>query len=210
MGQKINPTGFRLIINKNWSSVWYANRKDFSKLLAEDLLIRKYLQAKVGQAGIDELIIARSNRNVEIELRVARPGLVIGRGGSMSELIKKDLDRIVEGRVRLNVQEVSKPNLSAKLVMESIVGAIERKYPYKRAVNSALKRVMDSGAKGIKVFVSGRLGGNSIARLEKFQEGAVPTSTMKYDIKFARGTAHTKYGTVGIKVWINVPMNTEQ
>lgn len=204
MGQKIHPTGFRLAINKNWSSVWHADR-GFDKLLAEDLKIRDYLKKKVSSAGIDELIISRSNKNVEIELRVARPGLVIGRGGSMSEMLKKDLDKLVTGRVRLNVQEVAKPNLSPVLVLESITSAMERKYPYKRAVNSAIKRVMDSGALGVKVFVSGRLGGNSIARREKFQEGAVPTSTLRENIKFASGHALTKYGTVGVKVWINQP-----
>lgn len=201
MGQKTHAEGFRLAVNKNWKSIWYADR-GFKSLLEEDDKIRRYLAQTVGSAGIDELVISRSINAVEIDLKVARPGLVIGRGGSRIEMIKKDLNEMVGGKVRLNVQEVRSPNLSAVLVMESITGAIVRKYPYKRAVNSSIKRVMEAGAKGIRIFVSGRLGASRIARTQKFKEGSVPTSTLSEDVRFAQGFAKTKRGTIGVKVWI--------
>ncbi|MCA9392112.1 30S ribosomal protein S3 [candidate division WWE3 bacterium] len=204
MGQKTHPKGYRLAVTKDWRSVWYADG-DYKDLLEADEKIRKYLRDNVGSAGIDAIKISRSINDVEIDLRVARPGLVIGRGGSTIEAVKKDLDKLIGGKVRLNVQEVSHPDLSAELLAESISGAITRRYPYKRAVRSALKRAMDAGAEGIKIFISGRLGGHTIARREKYIEGSVPTSTLSKNVKFASQKAVTKYGTLGVKVWVTVP-----
>lgn len=204
MGQKANPRGLRLIVDRNWGSVWHDDN-NYAELLKEDREIREYLEKEVGSAGIDELVISRSTNDIEIDLTVARPGLVIGRGGSMIEKIQKTLSTMVQGKIRLNVQEVSNPNLSAVLVAESVVSAIERNYPYKRAIRSSAQRVMDAGAKGLKIFVSGRLGGNRIARTEKFDEGSVPTSTLSENIRYAFREAKTKYGTVGVKVWITQP-----
>jgi len=204
MGQKVNPLGFRLIINKRWKGIWYAD-KDYIKFLQGDDAIRKYLRKTVGMAGIDDIVISRSINDVSIDLRVARPGLAIGRGGSTIEGIKKGLDKMIGGKIRLNVQEVQNPGLSADLLAESITSAIERRYPYKRAIRSALKRAMDAGAEGIKLFINGRLGGNPIARGEKYIEGSVPTSTLSKNVKFARSFAKTKYGTLGVKVWVTVP-----
>jgi len=204
MAQKTHPEGFRLAYNKNWQSVWHADR-NFKDLLEEDLKIRDYLDEKVRSAGIDELKISRSTNEIAVDLTVARPGLVIGRGGAMHRTIKRDLEDLVKGKTKLEVHEIEKPNLSSVLAMESIIGAIERRYPYKRAVVSTVKRVMESGAKGIKVFVSGRLGGHTIARTEKTTEGSVPTSTLEERVRFSSGFARTKYGTVGVKVWITQP-----
>ncbi len=209
MGQKTHPRGFRLVVTKDWKSNWIAD-KDYSQLLQQDEEIRKYLHKTVGAAGIDDIMISRSINEIEITLKVARPGLVIGRGGAMIETIKKELDKLIGGKVRLNVQEVQNPNLSADLLAESIVGAIERRYPYKRAVSSAMKRAMDAGAQGIKIFVSGRLGGRRIARREKFIEGSVPTSTLDKDVQFSSKFARTKYGTLGVKVWVTQPEGEEE
>ncbi len=209
MGQKTHPRGFRLVVTKKWKSNWIAG-KDYAQLLQQDEEIRKYLEKTVGAAGIDDIAISRSINDIEITLKVARPGLVIGRGGAMIEGIKKELDKLIGGKVRLNVQEVQNPNLSADLLAESIVGAIERRYPYKRAVSSAIKRAMDAQAQGIKVFVSGRLGGRRIARREKFIEGSVPTSTLDKDVRFSSKFARTKYGTLGVKVWVTQPEEEEE
>lgn len=208
MGHKTQPEGFRLVVSKNWHSVWFAP-KDMPALLKQDENIRKFLKEKVGPAGIDEIRILRSINAVEIDLKVARPGLVIGRGGAMIEALKKELDTMIGGKVRLNVQEVTKPDLSPDLLAESICSAIERRYPYKRAVRSALNRAMESGARGVKVFLSGRLGGNPIARGEKYIEGSVPTSTLSKNVRFATKYALTKYGTLGVKVWVTQPVEED-
>lgn len=204
MGQKTHPQGFRLALSKNWRSIWYSE-KDTPMLLEEDEKIRQYLRDEIGAAGIDDITISRSINEVEIDLRVARPGLVIGRGGTTIERIKKELDELVGGKLRLNVQEVQSPDLSPDLLAESITGAIVRRYPYKRAINSAMKRAMDAGAVGVKIFISGRLGGNRIARREKYAAGSVPASTMSKNVRFARRFARTKYGTLGVKVWVTQP-----
>ncbi|NTV30625.1 30S ribosomal protein S3 [candidate division WWE3 bacterium] len=209
MAQKTHPTGFRLIIQKNWGSVWFDD-KNYAKLLQQDEKIRNLLYQMIGSAGIDEITISRSNNDVSIDLRVARPGLVIGRGGAMIEAVKKQLASIIEGRIRLNVVEVPNVDLSPALVAENITGALERRYPYKRAVSGALKKVMDSGAKGVRIVLAGRLDGNTIARTEKFYEGSVPTSTLTADVKYAYRFAKTKKGTVGVKVWITQPEKKEK
>lgn len=205
MGQKTHPEGFRLAYNKSWLSVWHADR-NFKDLLEEDLKIREYIADKVGSAGIDELKISRSINEIAIDVTVARPGLVIGRGGATHKMIKHDLEQLIQGsKAKLEVHEIEKPNLSPVLAAESIIGAIERRYPYKRAVVSTVRRVMEAGARGIKVFVSGRLGGQGIARTEKTTEGSVPASTLSEPVRFSSGFARTKYGTVGVKVWITQP-----
>lgn len=204
MGQKVHPRGFRLVINKDWNSVWHDNR-NYAKYVLEDSKIRTFIEKEVGASGIDQLTISRSINDVIIDLTVARPGLVIGRGGSTIERIKKELDTMVSGRVRLNVQEVKNPDLSAVIVAENIVRSIERRYPYKRAISAAIKRIMDAKSPGVKVFIGGRLGGNVIARHEKFHEGSVPTSSLARDIKYAFRFAKTRYGTIGVKVWITQP-----
>lgn len=204
MAQKTHPTGFRLVIQKNWGSMWHDD-KNYARLLKEDEQIRKLLTQMIGAAGIDEITIYRSSNDVRIDLKVARPGLVIGRGGAMIEEVKKKLSKIVSGRIKLNVVEVTKVDLSPALVAENITGALERRYPFKRAVSAALRRVMESGAKGVRIVLAGRLDGNTIARTEKFYEGSVPTSTLTADVKYAYRFAKTKKGTVGVKVWITQP-----
>jgi len=201
MGQSINPVGYRLVNNKNWNSIWH-NDQNYVALLHEDLAIRKYLDAELGQAGLDRVLIKRSINQVDIDIYVSKPGMVIGRGGARVEEIKKGLNKITDGKMNLNVFEVEHPDLSARAVADDIAYKIVRRMGYKRVVLKAMQKTMDAGAQGIKVYVSGRVGGGSIARTEKKVLGSVPTSTISADVDFARSTAPTKYGTIGIKVWI--------
>lgn len=201
MGQKTHPVGFRLSITKNWQSAWFDDRH-YTDLLHEDLQIKKVLEEKIKNAGLQNLEIERSINDVTINLWVAKPGIVIGRGGSGIESLKQKLQKIVSGKLKLNVNQVQKPDLSAKLLAENIARQIERRYPYKRAAKQALQKTMDAGAKGVRVSVAGRLAGTEIARTEHWEQGSVPTQTLKAKIDFAREVALTKYGTIGVKVWI--------
>lgn len=202
MGQKTNPIGFRLALNKNWQSVWQ-DRKNYARLLEKDVRIRDFLRRRLRPAGVDRVEIQRSIGEVEINISVARPGLVIGRGGQNIEKLKEELNEMIEEKFKLNITEVSNPDLSARLIAEDIAASVMRGYPYKRAVRSGMRRVMEAGAGGVKVEISGRLGGGTIARTEKFVQGSIPTSTLKEMIDYGFAEAFTKYGTIGVKVWIN-------
>lgn len=204
MGQSINPTGYRLAVDKNWKSVWHDDR-NYAELLHEDIRIRSYLQKRLKLAALDRVVIRRSINRVDIDIYVGKPGMVIGRGGSRVESVKEDLAELTNGKMNLNVFEVKKPDLSAKVVAHEIARKIERRMHFKRVILQAVQKATEGGAKGIKVFISGRLGGNSIARTEKFVVGSVPTSTLDAKIDYAQEVAFTNKGTVGVKVWIYKP-----
>ncbi len=210
MGQKVNPTGFRIGQLYSWSSNWFANSKDYKHLLLEDIKLREFLLEKLQLAGITTVKISRSINNITITLHVARPGVVIGRGGSglnelkklISEKLKKDPKTNKPPKFELNVIEVKKPDLSARLVGLRITDQLIKRYPHRRAVSQALERVMSAGAKGIKIVLAGRIGGAEISRTEKYTKGSVPLSTIRSDIDYFESPALTKFGYVGIKIWI--------
>lgn len=205
MGHKTNPRGFRLIIKKDWNSIWH-NERSFRKFLHEDIAVREFLKKKLRRAGLSQIKIERSINEVRIKISVAKPGLVIGRGGAGVELLKKELKNIVTGKLFFDIEEEKKPELSAKLIAEEIAQRIERRYPHKRAAIQAMEKVKEAGAKGVKLAMAGVLSGpSSIARTEKRSWGVVPTSTLKANIDYAKATAFTKYGTIGVKVWIYKP-----
>lgn len=193
-------------MNKNWQSTWH-NDKHYAELLEKDTKIREFLRRRLQSAGVDKIGIQRSIGEVEINISVARPGLVIGRGGQNIEKLKKELNAMIDERFNLNVTEVDNPDLSARLIADAMVGSIMRRYPYKRAAESNIRKVMDAGAKGIRIGVSGRVGGGVYARTEKFSQGSIPTSTLKENIDYAVDEAVTGNGTIGIKVWINKEQN---
>lgn len=202
MGQKTHPIGFRLAVNKSWKSAWH-NDKRFKELLHEDIKLRRFLQEHLQAAGLERVEVQRKINETEIAVWVAKPGLVIGRGGTNIEELRKKLALLTQGKLKLNVVEVKKPMLSAKLVAEMIVYQIKKRYPYKRAVSQAIDKVIEAGAQGVKIVVSGVLGGpSSIGRAEKKTVGSVPTSTLKSKVDFSAQVAATNYGTIGVKIWI--------
>ncbi len=204
MGQSINPTGYRINVNKDWKSIWHDDR-NYVDLLHEDIKIRKYLKDQLRQAALDRVIIKRSINKVEVDVHVGKPGMVIGRGGSRVEAIKEGLQAITAGKMNLNVFEVQKFDLSAQIVAQDIAQRLERRLPFKKVLLNAMQKAMDAGATGIKVHLSGRLGGDTIARTEKKVLGSVPTSTIQAHIDYAQEVAHTNKGTIGVKVWIYKP-----
>lgn len=201
MGQKTHPTGFRLGISKNWKSKWYAEDK-YKNHALEDLKIRKLIRQKASDAGIDRIEVERSLTELSITLHVAKPGIVIGRGGKNVEELKKELAKLTGLKVKLDIEEVKKPQLSARLVAEGIASQIERRFNPRRVIVSTADRVMEAGALGVKIVAAGRVGGAEIARAEKVSRGSVPLQTLRADVDFARQTAYTVHGTVGVKVWI--------
>lgn len=212
MGQKVHPTGFRIGNTFTWKSTWYANAQSYSQRVLEDKLIRDFFEKRLSNAGLDRIEIERSINAIKIRLHVSRPGVVIGRGGSNLEELKNQLARLLKVnprdpkgmRVSIDeIVEVKQPDLSAKFVAERITDQLIKRYPYRRAVSQALERVMNAGAKGVKIQLSGRLGGGEIARSEKYSDGTVPTQTLRAHIDYYEQPAHTKSGMVGIKVWIN-------
>jgi small subunit ribosomal protein S3 len=210
MGQKVNPTGFRLGTTFTWTSRWFADPKNYSDKVLEDYKVRKFLNDKLASAGLVKVDIERSLTAIKVILFVSRPGVVIGKGGSNLEIVKKSIERILnvskvkkdKVKIDLRVEEVKKPDLSAKLVAEKIVGQLVKRYPHRRAVNQALEKTMQAGAKGIKIQLSGRVGGAEIGRTEKYFEGSVPTQTLRANIDYHQVPANTRSGYVGIKVWI--------
>ncbi|MBI2620803.1 30S ribosomal protein S3 [candidate division WWE3 bacterium] len=203
MGQKINPTGFRVGISKNWTSRWYADDKQYARNAIEDFRIRRFLEEKFESAGVKEINIERSLNEINIVVSVAKPGMVIGRGGAGVESVQADLGRITKSKVFLTAEEVKTPELQARFVAEYICRQLKRRFPYRRVVNSAANTAMDKGAKGIRIKVAGLLSGsNSISRSEIFLRGSVPAQTLRADIDYAQIDCHLLYGTVGIKVWI--------
>ena len=205
MGQKVHPVGIRLGISKDWSSKWYSNSAQFPKNVNSDFIIRKELNAKLKDAAISRIEIQRSSENVTIKIFSARPGIVIGKKGEGIETLRKDLAKLLGttiNNVLLNINEIKKPELDAKLVASSITQQLERRVMYRRAMKRAVTNTMRLGAEGIKVKISGRLNGAEIARTEWYQEGRVPLHTLKADIDYGLAEALTTYGIIGVKVWI--------
>ena len=205
MGQKVHPVGIRLGISKDWSSKWYSNSAQFPKNVNSDFIIRKELNAKLKDAAISRIEIERSSDNVTIKIFSARPGIVIGKKGEGIETLRKDLAKLLGttiNNILLNINEIKKPELDAKLVASSITQQLERRVMYRRAMKRAVTNTMRLGAEGIKVKISGRLNGAEIARTEWYQEGRVPLHTLKADIDYGLAEALTTYGIIGVKVWI--------
>jgi small subunit ribosomal protein S3 len=201
VGQKVNPNGLRLGIIRNWDARWFAER-DFSDLLLEDIKIRKYIKQKCYAAGVSRIEIERVAKRVQITIHTAKPGIIIGRGGAGVEALRKDLEKMTGKQVHVNIQEIKVPELDAQLVAEGIAQQLEKRTSFRRAMKQAMARTMRAGAKGIRVAVSGRLGGAEIARTEGYREGTVPLQTLRADIEYGFAEAHTTYGRIGVKVWI--------
>ena len=202
MGQKVHPTGIRLGIVKKHTSTWYANPKQYAGYLLTDLKVREFLFEKLKAASVSRIEIERPSENAHITIKTARPGIVIGKKGEDVEKLRRDLSQMMGVPVHVNIEEVRKPELDAKLVADSIASQLERRVMFRRAMNRAVQNAMRLGAKGIKVQVSGRLGGAEIARTEWYREGRVPLHTLRADIDYSTARAETTYGTIGVKVWI--------
>ncbi len=202
MGQKVNPYGIRLGINKTWSSRWFS-KSDYTKLLHQDLRIKNYVETKLKNASISKINIERAAKKIRISIYSSRPGIIIGKKGADIETLKNDLSKMSNLEVFLDIKEVRKPEVEAKLVAENIASQLEKRISFRRAMKKAVQSAMRLGAKGVKVVCSGRLGGAEIARTEKYHEGSVPLHTLRGDIDYATAEAETTYGICGIKVWIN-------
>lgn len=203
MGQKVNPHGLRVGVIKDWNAKWYAKDKDFADLLVEDQQIRKYIKKSQYDAGISQIEIERAANRVKLHIYTAKPGMVIGKGGSGIETMKKDIKKITDKNVLINIVEVKNTNTDAQLVAENIAGQLERRVSFRRAMKQSIGRAMKSGALGVKTSVSGRLNGAEMARTERYQEGNVPLQTLRADIDYGFAEANTTYGKIGVKVWIN-------
>ena len=202
MGQKINPTGFRLSISRNWASRWYASNRNFAGMLAEDIKVREYLKAKLKNAAVSRVLIERPAKNARITIYSARPGVVIGKKGEDIEALKKELSRQLGVPVAVNIEEVRKPEIDAKLIADSITQQLEKRIMFRRAMKRAMQNAMRLGALGIKIMSSGRLNGIEIARCEWYREGRVPLHTLRADIDYGTSEAKTTYGIIGVKVWV--------
>ncbi len=201
MGQKTNPVGFRLGINRTWDSRWFSS-KEYSKWLDEDIKVRDYIKRRLFKAGVARIEIERSGGKAIVNIYTARPGMVIGRKGSEVDLLREELKQRCGREVQINIKDVKKPELNAQLVAEHIAMQLQQRVAFRRAMKKTIQSAMRMGAQGIKVQCSGRLGGAEIARCEGYHEGRVPLHTLRADIDFARATAHTTFGCVGVKVWI--------
>ncbi len=201
MGQKTNPIGNRLGIIKGWDSNWYGG-KNFEGKLIEDNKIRQYLNARLSKAGISKIIIERTLKLVTVTINTARPGIIIGKGGQEVDKLKEELKKLTKKEVQINISEIKRPELDAVIVANSIARQIEGRISYRRAIKTAIASSMRIGAEGIKVLISGRLGGAEMARSEQYKEGRIPLHTLRADIDFALAEAHTTYGRIGVKVWI--------
>jgi len=203
MGQKINPVGFRLAVNKNWSSRWYANSKNFAPMLAEDIKVRDFLKRKLAHASVGKVLIERPAKDARITIFSARPGVVIGKKGEEIEALKAELRRIMGvQQVHVNIEEIRKPEIDAQLIADSIAQQLEKRIMFRRAMKRAMQNAMRLGAQGIKIMSAGRLNGIEIARTEWYREGRVPLHTLRADIDYGLGEAKTNYGVIGIKVWV--------
>lgn len=204
MGQKVNPISMRLQVNKNWRSRWFADKREYSKFLTEDLAVRKLIDDKYGsRASINQVDIERSPNLVTVSIHTAKAGVVIGRGGSGAQELKDEIQKIFKTTVRVNIEELKKPELYARLVAQNIAYQLEKRIAFRRAIKSSVAATMRAGAKGIRIEVSGRLNNAEMARREKVIEGSVPLHTLRADIDFALATAKTSSGIIGVKVWIN-------
>lgn len=202
MGQKMHPHGMRVGIIKDWSSKWYADSKDFSDYLVEDVKIRKFVKSKLYASGISKIEIERTAKFVKVNVFTAKPGLVIGKGGNLVESLKAEIAKMIGKEVNLNIVEVKDVDTNAQLVAENIAGQLERRISFRKAMKSVMQRAMKAGALGIKTSVSGRLGGADMARTEFYKEGTIPLQTLRADIDYGFAEANTTYGKVGVKVWI--------
>ena len=202
MGQKVNPIGMRLQVNRTWDSRWFAESKDYGNLLLEDLKMRAFVHEDCKAAGISKVIIERPHKKCRVTIYTARPGVIIGKKGADIETLRKKLAVFTKSELHLNIVEVRKPELDAQLVAESISQQMERRVSFRRAMKRGVQNAMRIGALGIRVNVSGRLGGAEIARIEWYREGRVPLHTLRADIDYGEGTAFTTYGTCGVKVWV--------
>ena len=202
MGQKIQPTGFRLPVARNWTSKWYASHRDFAKMLNEDIKVRNYLKERLKSAAVSKILIERPAKNAKITIHSARPGVVIGKKGEDIESLKSVLAKMLGVSVHVNIEEVRKPELDAQLVSASITQQLEKRIMFRRAMKRAIQNAMRLGAQGIKIMSSGRLNGAEIARCEWYREGRVPLHTIKADIDYGFSEANTTYGIIGVKVWI--------
>ena len=202
MGQKVNPVGFRLGINRPFDSVWFAKKSDYGNLLIEDFKIREHIKKNVINSGVCRVLIERSAKKCIVTIFTSRPGFVIGKKGSDIEKIKKNLSKISKNEISLNIKEIKKPELNAYLVAENIAQQLVKRIAYRRTMKRAIQSALRLGAKGIRVCISGRLGGNEIARTEWLREGSVPLHTLRADVDYAEAEALTTYGMLGVKVWI--------
>ena len=202
MGQKVNPTSLRLGINRTWDSRWYADKNDYGDMLHADLKIREYLKKRLAQAGVSRIIIERPAKKARITIHTARPGVVIGKKGADIETLRRELQKMTGSEVHLNIVEIRKPELDATLIAEGIAQQLERRVAFRRAMKRAVQSAMRLGAQGIRINCAGRLGGAEIARTEWYREGRVPLHTLRADVDYGEGTAHTTYGACGIKVWV--------
>ncbi len=202
MGQKVNPIGMRLQVNRTWDSRWYADTKDYGDLLLEDLRMRDFIKRECKQAGVSRVIIERPHKKCRVTIHTARPGVIIGKKGADIEVLRRKLAAMTDSELHLNIVEVRKPELDAQLVAESIAQQLERRVSFRRAMKRAVQNSMRMGALGIRVNVAGRLGGAEIARTEWYREGRVPLHTLRADIDYATAEAKTPYGIIGVKVWI--------
>lgn len=202
MGQKVNPHGLRVGIIKDWSSTWYANKKDYSDNLVEDYKIRKYLKDLLKPAGINKLDISRKGNKVLVDIYTAKPGMIIGKGGAAIEELRVKLNKMVGKEVSLNIVEIKDIDLAAQLVAENIAIQLEKRISFRKAMKQSMQKTMKAGALGIKTAVSGRLGGAEIARTESYSDGTIPLRTLRADIDYGFAEAKTTYGIIGVKVWI--------
>ncbi len=201
MGQKVNPLGFRLGITRTWDSIWYAN-KDYAEKLVEDQIIRKFLKKRLQHAALSNIILERTGDKVRVKLFTARPGIIIGKKGSEIELLKKELEKLINRKAVIDIQEVRRPEADAQLVAENIAQQLVRRVAFRRAMKKAVNSALRFGVKGIKISCSGRLGGAEMSRCEWVREGRVPLHTLRADVDYALAEAKTTYGIIGIKVWI--------
>ena len=203
MGQKINPTGFRLCIRKNWTSKWYSNSQDFAGLLLQDIEVRTYLKKKLATAGVSKIVIERPAKNAKVTIYTARPGMVIGKKGEDIESLRAELrKRMGLQSVDVAIKEVRKPEVDAQLIAENITSQLEKRIMFRRAMKRAMQNAMRLGAQGIKIMCAGRLNGIEIARTEWYREGRVPLHTLRADIDYGTAEANTTYGIIGVKVWV--------
>ena len=202
MGQKVDPIGLRLGINKDWEAKWYASKKDFSKMLVHDLKIREYLEKNLKNAGIAKVEIERTNKKCEVIIHTSKPGVIIGRGGEEITKLKNKISKLVDENVNISIVDIKKVDLNAQLVADSIANQITNRASFRMAQKRAIRNAMKQGAKGIKTLVSGRLGGADMARSEGYTEGTIPLHTLRADVDYAQSEADTTYGKIGVKVWI--------
>lgn len=203
MGQKVCPVGFRTTVTKKWRSLWFGNKEEFSNFVVEDYQLREWLKKKPACQGASRFTIKRMSDRIEITIHTSRPGIVIGKKGAEIDQLKAEASRFTKKTVWIEVEEIKRPDLDAKLVAEGIAKQLTRRIAFRRAMKKAMQSTMDAGAVGVKVQVSGRLGGAEIARTEWYKEGRIPLHTLRADIDYATARAETTYGTIGVKVWIN-------